>query len=209
MHQAIAQKQEIRTVRLYGPLGAKYGRIHRLAVNTTTEAIVALCALYPQFEIDLNKSHMNGVVYACFIGKHNLRPIELRLSAGNPANDIRIAPIIQGSKAAGLFQVVLGAVLIAASFIPGLNVALWSGGAMLSQMMFMMGAALALGGIIQMITSTSLAMQNDNVDNGESYGISGSPNNVAQGNPVPIVCGPNVICTPPVISAGVYAEDQT
>lgn len=31
------------TIRLYGVLGARFGRVHRLAVQTSAEAVKALC----------------------------------------------------------------------------------------------------------------------------------------------------------------------
>lgn len=31
------------TIRLYGALGARFGRVHKLAVQTSAEAVKALC----------------------------------------------------------------------------------------------------------------------------------------------------------------------
>lgn len=67
----------LRTVRLYGKLGARFGRIHRLAVASAAEAVRALCALRPGFERELMTSREKGVGYAVFLGKKNLRAEQL------------------------------------------------------------------------------------------------------------------------------------
>ena len=84
----------LRTVRLYGRLGAKFGRIHRLAVSSCAEAAQALAVLLPGFEAHILASKDQGVGYACFLGKRNLAADRLGDPAG--ADDIRIAPITQG-----------------------------------------------------------------------------------------------------------------
>lgn len=52
---------ELRTVRLYGKLGAKFGRVHQLAISSPREAIKALCVLYSGFERYLADAHLRGV----------------------------------------------------------------------------------------------------------------------------------------------------
>lgn len=136
--------QQLTTIRLYGRLGAEFGRLHRLAVSSTSEAIRALCVLLPGFENRLLDSESKGVRYACFIGRRNLGEDELARPAGN--EDIRIAPMPTGAKRGGLMQVVVGVALIVASFIPGLNVAVWGSAMTISGTMMSMGMAMALGG---------------------------------------------------------------
>ena len=62
----------LKTIRLYGALGAEFGRLHRLAVGSAAEAVRALCALLPGFERRMLDSGDQGVRYACFIGRRNL-----------------------------------------------------------------------------------------------------------------------------------------
>ena len=102
--------QQLKTIRLYGRLGTEFGRLHRLAVSSTSEAIRALCVLLPGFENRLLDSESKGVRYACFIGRRNLSEDELARPAGN--EDIRIAPMPTGAKRGGLMQVVVGLSLI-------------------------------------------------------------------------------------------------
>jgi len=41
--------EKLRTIRLYGPLGTRFGREFRLAVDSPAEAVRALCVLLPGF----------------------------------------------------------------------------------------------------------------------------------------------------------------
>lgn len=38
------------TIRLYGALGARFGRVHKLAVQTSAEAVKALCINFDGLE---------------------------------------------------------------------------------------------------------------------------------------------------------------
>lgn len=198
--------QQLTTIRLYGRLGAEFGRLHRLAVSSTSEAIRALCVLLPGFENRLLDSESKGVRYACFIGRRNLGEDELARPAGN--EDIRIAPMPTGAKRGGLMQVVVGVALIVASFIPGLNVAVWGSAMTISGTMMSMGMAMALGGLVQMLSPQQRALSaKDGPNNGASYNFNGPVNTTAQGNPVPLLYG-ELIVGSSTISAGIYSEDQ-
>lgn len=191
--------EELRTVRLYGKLGAKFGRVHRLAVASTAEAVRALCVLLPGFEREMMTSGDRGVTYACFLAQTNINEETLEAPAGQ--DDIRIAPVIRGAKRSGLFQTVLGVALIAASFIPGLNAAVAMG-------MLAAGAGMAIGGVFQMIAPTAQGLGTaDRPENGASYNFNGPVNTTAQGNPVPLGYGKKIVGSA-VVSAGVYSEDQ-
>ena len=197
----------LKTIRLYGALGAEFGRLHRLAVGSAAEAVRALCTLLPGFERRMLDSGDQGVRYACFIGRRNLAEDELGLPAGQ--DEIRIAPMPAGAKRGGLFQAILGAAMIAASFIPGLNVAMWSGTTVTwSAGLASMGAAMALSGVAQLLTPQQrLLSVKDGPDNGASYNFNGPVNTTAQGNPVPVIYGEMIVGSA-TISAGIYSEDQ-
>ncbi|WP_186107233.1 tail assembly protein [Burkholderia gladioli] len=196
--------EKIRTIRLYGVLGTKFGREFRLAVSSTAEAVRALDVIVPGFRAFMLNAKDNGLAFAVFNGSRNLAEDELHYPVGD--EEIRIAPILMGSKSGGFFQIILGAALIAASFIPGLNVALWAGA---STMLLGLGASMALGGVIQMLSpQTSGLASISNPNNGSSYYFNGAVNSVAQGDCVPIVYGRMRVGSKRV-SAGIYAEDQT
>lgn len=193
---------KLREVRLYGRLGARFGRIHMLAVSSTAEAIRALCVLIPGFERALADSDAHGVRYACFLGKRNIGEDQLQHPVG--ADAIRIAPVVAGAKRAGLFQTVLGAVMI----VVGAVLTYTGVGAPIGAAMMKMGAVLALGGVIQMLSPQQRGLSaQDGPENGASYNFNGAVNTSAQGNPVPVLYG-RMICGSAVISAGIFAEDQ-
>lgn len=194
--------EKLREVRLYGRLGARFGRIHMLAVSSTAEAIRALCVLIPGFERALADSDAHGVRYACFLGKRNIGEDQLQHPVG--ADSIRIAPVMAGAKRAGLFQTVLGAVMI----VVGAVLTYTGVGAPIGAAMMKMGAVLALGGVIQMLSPQQRGLSaQDSPENGASYNFNGAVNTSAQGNPVPVLYG-RMICGSAVISAGIFAEDQ-
>ncbi len=189
----------LRTIRLYGKLGAQFGRVHRLAVASTAEAVRALCVLIPGFEHEMMNSRDRGVSYACFLGKTNIGANDLHLSGGS--EDIRIAPIMQGAKA-GFFQTVLGAVMVVA----GLLIA--PANPLIGAALIDMGVSMAIGGLIQMLSPQQNGQSaKDSAANGASYNFNGPVNTTAQGNPVPVLYG-RLIVGSAVISAGILAQDQ-
>jgi predicted phage tail protein len=187
-----------RTIRLYGRLGFLFGRVHQLVVSNPAQAVRALCIMIPGFERELMQSRDKGVAYAVFAGKRNLSVEELRYPSGH--DEIRIAPILQGSKAAGLFQTVLGAVMAAVGYYFG-----WTGvGAIIGNM----GVAMMAGGMQQLLAPSPKGLSSkDSAANAASYTFNGPVNTEAQGGPVPLLYGELEIGSA-VISAGIYAEDQ-
>lgn len=196
---------QVRTIRLYGKLGNKFGRVHYFAVKNTAEAIRALCVMIPGFQQELMTSSQRGVAYSVFLGKENIGDTDLQKPTGNEV--IRIAPILQGAKSGGLFQTILGAALvIGAGFFTGGTAfaALGAGG--VGGFVASVGASMFLGGVIQLI-SPQQTTQSSSTNNGASYNFSGAVNTTTQGNPVPVLYG-RMIVGSAVISAGIYSQDQ-
>lgn len=87
------------TIRLYGTLGARFGRVHQLAVQTSAEAVKALCINFDGLEQYLYDAKKNGMTFAVFRGKRNIGVQDYRELGGG--SDIRIAPIMEGAKRPG------------------------------------------------------------------------------------------------------------
>jgi predicted phage tail protein len=148
--------------------------------------------MIPGFESELANSKDNGIAYACFIGKTNINEDQLDWPVGS--EDIRVAPIIMGAKQGGIFQVIVGLVLIV--------VGIFTGGSTT-----MLGVAMLAGGVAQMLVPTAQqAATKDKPDNGASYNFNGPVNTSAQNNPVPEAYGQS-IWGGAAISVSVYAED--
>ncbi len=71
------------------------------------------------------------------------------------------------------------------------------------------GAALAIGGVIQMLSPQASGLkQSASPENLPSYAFGSAKNTTASGNPVPICIGDRR-WGGAIISAGIYAEDKT
>ena len=191
--------EQLRTIRLYGVLGARFGRVHRLAVNSTSEAMRALGVVLPGFRQFMARSREQGLTFAVFVGKQNLTRDELEYPVG--ADEIRVAPVLLGSKRGGLFQTIFGAALVVVGAVASAYGQAW--GAQLIGL----GVSMALGGVVQMLSPQTGGLAGV-TNNGTSYYFNGPVNSSAQGEPVPIVYGRMVVGSK-VISSGIYAEDQS
>ncbi len=185
----------LRTVKLYGPMRTRFGREFQLAVSSPAEAIRALSNQIPGFKKYMMDSKDAGLVFAVFVGKKNVGLDELDDLVGG--NEIRIAPIIEGSKRAGLFQTIFGVALIA--------VGAWFGQGWAVNM----GISMALGGVVQMLSPQPKGLgAKEDPNNMPSYSMDGAVNTQAQGGPVPLCYGGPLIIGSATISGGIFAQDQ-
>lgn len=194
------------TIRLMGALGKKFGDRFEMYVDSPAEAVRALCQQLAGFEDHLRESG-EQVKYAVVVGKRPIDPkTDLHELSGNKT--IKIAPVLAGAKRGGLFQIILGAALIALSFTPMgagtlpafMGAGTWGG------MMMAFGVSLMLGGVAQLLSPQPKMEINEGPNNRPSKSFSGPVNTSAQGQPVPIVYG-EVMAGSAVISAGIYSND--
>ena len=191
------------TIRLYGVLGARFGRVHRLAVQTSAEAVKALCINLDGLESYLLNAKKNGMTFAVFRGRRNIGADDFKNLAGS--TDIRIAPVMEGAKKAGLFQTILGAVMVVAGIVvTGMT---FGSAGVIGAGMVSAGIGMMAGGIYQMLSPQPKGLQGrDDPDNKPSYAFGGSVNTLAMGNPVALLYGDREIGGA-IISAGIVAED--
>lgn len=184
---------QLRTIRLYGPLGARFGRVHRFHLDSGSpaEAIRALSSQFRGFSEWLASAKDRGLTFAIFIGKKNLAQDELKSPAG--ADDIRIAPVVIGSKRAGVLQTILGIVLIVA------DVFFFHTGYLTQA-----GIGMVAGGVVQMLSPQPKFASAKESSNQPSYVFNGAVNTEAQGHPVPLLYGRMRVGSA-VISAGIEA----
>jgi predicted phage tail protein len=193
--------QPLTTVKLYGAL-RQFGREFRLSVRTPAEAIKALCVQIQGFERFLSNAKSRGIEFAVFRNSKNLEEKELGYCG---AGEIRIAPVITGSKRAGALQTIIGVAMVAASFfVPGSTpAALALSGALLSG-----GIALTAGGVIQLLSPQAEGLKTSAApENTPGYAFGSAKNTTASGNPVPLCYGRRRVGGA-IISAAIYAEDQ-
>jgi len=192
------------TIELGGVLGRKFGKTHQRLISKTSEAARALCCTIEGFEKFMRDSKEQGLTFAVFRGKKNINADDLAYPSTGEV--IRFMPVVIGSKNSGLFQTILGAVIIGAAILAGPVGGLIA--ASTAWQIGLVGASMALGGIVQMLSPqpSGLAMR-DSPENKPSYAFGGVTNTTSQGYPVPVLYGKRRIGGA-IISAGIYVEDQ-
>lgn len=187
-------------IKLSGSMAQRFGRTHRRALTSASEVFRALSNTIDGFDSYLRETRAKGLDFVIFRNQINIGKEEFDLLG--PGDELRIIPVIRGSKRAGVFQALLGTALVAAAiWMPGVSIAA-------SNLMFSVGAAMAVGGVVQMLSPqvSGLRMRQE-PDNKPSYAFGGPVNTTASGNPVPLLYGQREIGGA-IISAGIYAEDQ-
>jgi len=185
-------------VRLYGVLGDRFGRSRMMAVSSPAEAIRALCATMKGFREYLSEGVGAQQGYRLLAGREHVKLDDIKAPSGQQA--IRIVPVYAGAKSA-VGQIIVGVVLIVASFIPGLNVAV--AGYLMS-----MGIALTIGGISRLLFSppdTTPSVGSGGNTKDQNYLFGGPANTIQQGGPVPVGYG-ELLVGGVVISAGIVPE---
>ncbi|ELO2816414.1 tail assembly protein [Salmonella enterica] len=172
---------------LYGDL-QRFGKRFSLSIKTAAEGVYALAMQIPGFRQRINEGWYQVRIAGEDVSADNLTA---RLHEPLPPGAvIHIVPRMEGAKS-GWTGILAGAALIAASFIPGLNVAVWAGAAATwSSLAFSLGVSMMLGGVAQMLAPQPKAPSMHNADNGkQNTYFSSLDNMVAQGNPLPVAYG--------------------
>jgi len=198
--------EELKTVRLLGAAGRKFGREFRLAVQSPAEAIRALMVLFPQFKAWILEQHDRGIAWRV-ITDNSEGLGEDELDMGTSSEVLIFAPVLQG--AGGVGKIILGVVLIAvAVFVPAATFGLTS---LLG--VGVVGGALVLSGISDLITptpqlsgpqssgSTSVSgTEASRTADLESNLFSRNQGTGGQGECVPLLYGQRRISSPRVVS---------
>ena len=202
MAATAAHYNPLTTIKLYGQL-RQFGKVYHLAVRSPAEAIKALCVQIPGLERFISNAKSRGLEFAVFRGKKNIGAKELGYQ-GN--GDIIISPVIVGSKRGGVLQTIVGVVLLAVGAV--LTYASGGTATPFTSGMMMMGASLALGGVIQMLSPQARGLKTSAApENTPGYAFGSAKNTTASGNPVPLCIGERR-WGGAIISAAIYAEDQ-
>lgn len=192
---AVASENSMTMILLSGSLAQRFGREHpkNLETGTTREAFSALKNTVDGFEDFIRDSARRGQRYAIFRNRENVGEDRFTMSG---ATEIRIVPVISGSKRGGLLQTIVGVVLIVASFIPGF------------QALMPIGIAMTLGGVVQMLSPVPKSpsqQEQAGTENKPSYLFNGAFNSTQQGLPVPVVYGEMLVGSS-VIAVGTWSE---
>lgn len=182
----------LKTIKLYGVLGKKFGKEFHLAVESTREAVRALSVQVPGFEQFMLTAHEQGLAFAVFQDDENISEDQLDFETG--AKVIKIIPKVIGAGGNGILQTILGAVMVVVGVI---TQQYWAVG---------MGVGMMIGGIAQML-APKVDTEDQNQDgNRANKGFGGAVTTIAQGNPVPILYGQREVGGF-IINAGQFAVD--
>lgn len=186
--------QRLIEVKLGLSLGRKYGKVHKLAVESVPEALRALAVNIPAFKEFMHSHTGQRTRFAVFADGKNVN--EHRIADFKAVREIRIIPVPQGRKDGGLFQTVIGAALIVVGTYFG------------QPYLVAAGISLAAGGVAQLLSPQAKGLndQASQTANRASYAFGSAVNTVAAGYPVCLPYGYRSVGGS-VFSAGSYAQD--
>ena len=183
----------LKTIKLYGVLGKKFGKEFKLAVESTREAVRALSVQVPGFEQFMLTAHEHGLTFAVFQDDENISEDQIDFETG--AKVIKIVPKVIGAGGdGGVINLILGAVMVV--------VGAWTGQAWLVGM----GVGMVAGGVAQMLAPKVDAQDQNQDGNKSNFGFGGAVTTIAQGNPVPILYGQREVGGF-IVNAGQFAVD--
>ncbi|MEW9841884.1 tail assembly protein [Pseudomonas juntendi] len=203
MAATVRHAQELTTVYLSGPLIRKFFRKkdYLLDSQNTWEVFRALKATLEGFEQEIKRLEALGMRFAIFRNRKNVGQDDFERGG---ATEVRIVPVVEGSKRGGALQTVLGVVLIALAYFNPFG--FLSGPAVSA--MYAAGAANVAGGVMQMLSPQARGLsQSGAPENLPSYAFGSAQNTTASGNPVPICIG-HRRWGGAIISASIVAQDK-
>lgn len=193
--------QHLKTIRLYGDMGKRFGRVHRFAIGSPAEAVRALMANYPAFRAYL--ANNLETPFRVLVGKEAVGADQLADPAGS-SEVIKIVPLVVGAGNFG--KIILGAALI--YFSAGIA-APFAGLGVTAAGVASFGFSLILSGVSGLLfkpPKPKSAASSERPNNQPSYIFNGAVNTVAQGNAVPILYGGPMIVGSQVVSTGLSVE---
>jgi len=167
----------LRNVYLEGELGEVFTPHLQIDCNTTADVFKCLDANFSEFRPYFQKKHEEGTfLHIDAAGSELEYPEELLMEINE--GDIIITPLPAGSKSA--VKIIVGAVLIAASFMTGIPP--W-----LATAMLVSGAMMVTMGLMELMAPDPAV---DETEPGEeSYLFNGNVQSIKSGDPVPILYG--------------------
>ena len=190
----------LKTIKLYGVLGKKFGKEFHLAVESTREAVRALSVQVPGFEQFMLTAHEQGLAFAVFQDDENISEDQLDFETG--AKVIKIIPKVIGAGGNGVLQTILGAVMV----VVGVVMLYIPGAQPFAASVIGAGIGMMVGGIAQMMMPKMDEGDQNQDGNRANKGFGGAVTTIAQGNPVPILYGQREVGGF-IVNAGQFAVD--
>ena len=181
-------------VRFYGSL-KQFGSEFRLDCKTPAEVVQALTSQIPKL-----RQFIQQGLFTVRVGREYLDNRYLEQGLNQHLKDdatVHFTPVLKGSKKAGLFQTIVGAVMVVVGAFTS-----WAGGAAL----IAGGIGLMAGGVAQMLTKMPSMSTGKDAERKQSTSFSNLSNMAAQGRPMPLAYG-RIRVGSLIISQGVETMD--
>ena len=181
-------------VRFYGSL-KQFGTEFRLDCKTPAEVVQALPSQIPKL-----RQFIQQGLFTVRVGREYLDNRYLEQGLNQHLKDdstVHFTPVLKGSKKAGLFQTIVGAVMVVVGAFTS-----WAGGAVL----IAGGIGLMAGGVAQMLTKMPSMSTGKDAERKQSTSFSNLSNMAAQGRPMPLAYG-RIRVGSLIISQGVETMD--
>ena len=178
-------------VRFYGSL-KQFGSEFRLDCKTPAEVVQALTSQIPKL-----RQFIQQGLFTVRVGREYLDNRYLEQGLNQHLKDdstVHFTPVLKGSKKAGLFQTIVGAVVVVVGAV--------------FQQYYLVGAGIAMvaGGVAQMLTKMPPMSTSKDAERKQSTSFSNLSNMAAQGRPMPLAYG-RIRVGSLIISQGVETMD--
>lgn len=178
-------------VRFYGSL-KQFGTEFRLDCKTPAEVIQALTSQIPKL-----RQFIQQGLFTVRVGREYLDNRYLEQGLNQHLREdatVHFTPVLKGSKKAGLFQTIVGAVMVVVGAV--------------FQQYYLVGAGIAMvaGGVAQMLTKMPPMSTGKDAERKQSTSFSNLSNMAAQGRPMPLAYG-RIRIGSLIISQGVETMD--
>jgi len=221
-------KNTVRRINLEGELGEKFGKVWHLNVKTPAEAVRAIDAQRKGFRKYFLDTGEKGIGYEVIIGDQGIQQEEGLLYPSPMRDDYTFVPVPQGGKSRAMGMIMMGAAIFitagaaSGAFAAAAEVGAFSGAmsfqssmvvmgeafagaSTLAQAGMLMGGALMMGGVAQMLAPT---IDSSAGNEEQSYLFDGAINSAKQGTPIPILYG-RMTVGGAVISASIKSNQET
>lgn len=199
MTDAVMTAPRIR-VELGGAMGKNFGKVWHVCAATAREAVTVIAANRPAMMNWMRTNASKFSQYHLRIERpdgstHDVSEDEFLMVSNGEIATLRVTPLIKGAggKVMGVIQVVVGVVLMVAS--------IWLGPAA-----FVAGLSMVVGGVATLLTKTPKLKSGAKNDNADSFYFNGPENTTAQGNPVPLIYGLEVMVGSQVINSRISID---
>lgn len=167
------------TITLHGKLGEAVGRdVWHIAVGSVGEALRAIEAQTGRLFQYLRSEGKGRAEYRVLLNGADFDDMAQIQAEGGEHRSIDIVPVPSGGSGLGLFETILGVVLIVVGLATSCH------------LLAVLGVGLLLSGISSFLfPAQGLPSQGNQATNVQNYVFNSDGNNVGQGHPVPVVYG--------------------